>query len=194
MMNTLRQELQAALARRQPLEASSEGRVSAAVLVPFLDRADEPHVLFTKRTEDLLEHRGEICFPGGAADPGDLDLRATALRELYEELRVPAEHVDLIGRLDSFRTVVSRYVVTPYVGILNDLSKIQPNQGEVQEILEIPFSHFADPQIFRMETRVVDHQSVPVYYYRWRSHVIWGLTARILKNLLDLLEPIRSKP
>src|SRR5262249_4180363 len=173
---------------------AAEGRVAAAVLVPFLDRADEPHVLFTKRTDDLTEHRGEICFPGGAADPEDSDLKATALRELYEELRIPAKNVDLIGRLDSFRTVVSRYVVTPYVGILNDVSDIHANRREVQEVLEIPFSHFADPKIFRMETRVVDHQTVPVYYYRWRSHVIWGLTARILKNLLDLLEPIRSEP
>lgn len=144
--------------------------------------------MFTKRTNHLQYHRGEICFPGGSREPADADLQETAIRELREEIDVPPSRIELLGRLDDIRTVSSSFLVTPYVGYLQTGTWFRPNKEEVEELLEIPFAHFENASIFREEERLVDGKPHAVYYYRWNSHTIWGLTAHILKTLLDMLE------
>jgi 8-oxo-dGTP pyrophosphatase MutT (NUDIX family) len=154
----------------------------------FYDRKDSPYLVFTKRTDHVATHRGEICFPGGMMDHTDADLRATSLRELQEELSVSPEDVQILGSLDEIRTVTSNFLVVPYVGYLNHEVPFVRNESEVSQVLEIPFEHFMNPEIFHEESRIVEGRTLPVYFYRWESHIIWGVTGRILKSLLDLLK------
>ena len=182
LYDELRKKLNAYPAR----DVVAPDRIPASVLVPFFDKDGAPHVLFTVRSRTLQYHKGEISFPGGAQEPNE-DSRTTALRELYEEITVAEDSVEILGRLDMIRTVSSSFLVVPYVGYLKPGTTFHPNEEEVAEILEVPFEHFLNPEIFREEMRVVDQRSIPVYYYQWKNHSIWGLTARILKCVIDLL-------
>jgi len=186
-MSELRNRILEKLRFYEPRQIQASDRIPAAVLMPFFEKDGEPHLLFTKRTAHVQYHRGEICFPGGAQERIDASLQATALRELYEEIQVPSHHVEILGRLDSIRTVSSYFLVVPYVGYLKEVTRFEPDPLEVEEILQIPFRHFEDPSIFSEEIRIVEQEPHAVYYYQWQSHTIWGLTARILKTLLDLL-------
>jgi 8-oxo-dGTP pyrophosphatase MutT (NUDIX family) len=171
-----------------PSRIEGSSRTRAAVLIPFYDNREKPHIIFTKRTDHVATHRGEICFPGGVMEDTDANLLHTALREVEEELAIPAANIEILGSLDEIRTVSSNFLVVPYVGYLNERVPFIPNEWEVSEVLEIPFEHFANPEIFHKEKRVVDHQEIPVYFYQWESHMIWGVTGRILKSLLDLIK------
>jgi 8-oxo-dGTP pyrophosphatase MutT (NUDIX family) len=186
-MNPLLQQIQTKLEDvSQHYRPVSSERTLAAVLVPFFEKNGELHLLFTKRTTHLQHHSGEICFPGGSRERADPDLLSTALRELYEEIAVPKDKVEVLGRLDEIETVSSSFLVVPYIGSLKPETNFTPNKAEVESILEIPFQHFRNPAISWEESRIVDQKNIPVYYYQWESHTIWGLTARILKKLLDL--------
>ena len=176
------------LIQEPPGELSDPGRALAAVLVPFFERNGEWHLLFTHRSENLQHHSNEISFPGGTMESIDTDLMATALRELKEEVDVPAERVEILGRLEHWRTVSSSFLVVPYIGMLSPATEFRANPEEVAELLEVPLRELRDPAIFRQEERVIDQKLYPVYYYEWRSHTIWGLTGRIVKTLLDLLQ------
>jgi 8-oxo-dGTP pyrophosphatase MutT (NUDIX family) len=187
-MRWLREQLQIKLRRLPAQRIYDDSRILAAVLVPFFEKNHEPYLLFTKRTESVQHHRGEICFPGGSREERDSDLLATALREFQEEINVPSNSVEIMGRLDTLRTVSSSFLVVPYVGILQPEMQFEPNRKEVAEILEIPFRHFLDSSIFHTEMRTAEDQVVPVYYYHWKEHTIWGMTGRILKTLLELLK------
>lgn len=184
----LREQLRDILTKRQPTRVQSSARTRAAVLIPFVDH-ERPHVIFTKRTDTVATHRGEICFPGGVREESDADLLQTALRETEEELAIPAATIEILGSLDEIETVASNFLVVPYVGYLKQHVPYSPNKWEVSEILEIPFEHFSNPEIFHEEKRVVENRILPVYFYRWESHMIWGVTGRILKSLLDLMRP-----
>ncbi len=187
-MTSLRDRIRLRLEAYSPETILATDRIPAAVLVPLFDKHDHPHLLFTKRTNHLQYHRGEICFPGGSRDAADVDLQATAIRELREEIDVPHSRIEILGRLDDIRAVSSSFLVSPYVGYLQSGTWFRPNKEEVEELLEIPFQHFENASIFREEERLVDGKPHAVYYYRWNSHTIWGLTARVLKTLLDVLQ------
>jgi 8-oxo-dGTP pyrophosphatase MutT (NUDIX family) len=187
-MMSLRNQIADKLRSYVPRTVVATDRIPAAVLVPFFDKEGEPYVLFTKRTSDLQYHKGEISFPGGTREPQDADLQQTALRELFEEVAIPAEKVQILGALDQLRTVSSMFLVLPYVAYLETGATYHPNEREVEEILEVPFRHFENPEIFRQQVRLVEDRPRTVYYYQWRNHTIWGLTARILKTLIDLLK------
>ena len=184
----LREQLRDKLTKSIPKRIETSSRTRAAVLIPIFDLEGEPFVVFTKRTDHVATHRGEICFPGGVMDDEDPNLLHTALREVQEELGIPPANVEILGSLDEIRTVSSNFLVVPYVGYLNERIAFSPNEWEVSEVLEIPFAHFMNPEIFHEEERFVENRSIPVYFYRWESHIIWGVTGRILKTLLDLLK------
>lgn len=168
-------------------------RALAAVLVPFFTKHGEWHLLFTHRSENLQHHSNEISFPGGTMEPSDLDLKETAVRELFEEVNVGKDQVEILGRLSHWRTVSSSFLVVPYIGLLAPESEFRANPVEVAALLEVPLGELQNPAIFREEERVIDQKIYPVYYYQWRSHTIWGLTGRIVKTLLDLLKPSSSQ-
>lgn len=183
----LRKQLRERLTGTRPERIESSNRTRAAVLIPFFDKDGKPFIVFTKRTDHVATHRGEICFPGGVREEADSDLLQTALREVEEELAIPAANIEILGSLDEIKTVASHFLVVPYVGYLKQKIPFIPNEWEVSEVLEIPFEHFANPDIFHEEQRIVDNKELRVYFYKWESHIIWGVTGRILKSLLDLI-------
>lgn len=180
----LKEKIRAALAahRRVPLEP---GPVPAAVLVPLFMKEGAYHVLFTKRTEQMNHHRGEISFPGGACHPDDGDRQQTALRETWEEVGILPGDVEILGELDDFYSI-HNYLVTPYVGVFPEDYALTVNRGEIERIIEVPLSHLLNPDIFRTENWSWQGRTHPVYFYSCNGDEIWGLTAAILKQFLDL--------
>jgi 8-oxo-dGTP pyrophosphatase MutT (NUDIX family) len=156
----------------------------AAVLVLVYERHDELVTVLTRRSEFVRGHRGEISLPGGAPEPGDPDLYATALRETWEELGVAPADVALEGALAPVLTVVTNYAITPFVARLGR-PVFQPNPREVAEVIELPLRRLAEPDACREEIRVADGMPRTIYFYDHGPHVIWGATARILRNYLE---------
>jgi len=153
------------------------------VLILGYPRNGEPHIVFTRRTETLTNHRGQISLPGGRRDPTDASLEATALRESNEELGVRSQDVEMLGRLDDEYVIVSNHLIAPYVGALDYEPFFQPNAREVAEVIEIPLERLRDPSIYREEDW--HRPEMPhMQYYTVGPYEIWGATARILRKLL----------
>lgn len=162
----------------------------AAVLAPLYAREGKPYLLFTRRSSDLRRHSGEISFPGGSRDPVDVSLAHTALRESYEELGLERQSVTLLGALPPAYTVVSNFLVTPYVGWLGEgLPTLRPQVSEVAEIIEAPVSALDDELIYHEELWSRGGEEHAVHFYDFGPYRIWGLTGRLLHQLLALLPP-----
>jgi 8-oxo-dGTP pyrophosphatase MutT (NUDIX family) len=161
--------------------------VPAAVLVPILDR-DEPWLLFAKRTDRVGHHRGQIGFPGGTVDPTDASMLDAALRECEEEIGLPRGAVEILGALDDSETVATSFVITPFVGVVREPVRWQPDGHEIEKVIEVPYRALVDPDNVRVEHWVRDGVTRPIYFYDYQGETIWGATARILKQYLDLVE------
>ncbi|SEL84490.1 CoA pyrophosphatase [Halomonas daqiaonensis] len=177
MLENLRERLQAHRPRRVGLRLPE-----AAVLLPIVDRS-EPTLLFTRRADHLNTHRGQVAFPGGKREPQDADLLATALRESLEEIALPPERVELLGRLSD---VVSLHGlrVTPWVGLIPPDLPLVPDPNELDTIFEVPLSHFLEDQRTHTDVIRVDGRDYYVPSYHTDGHVIWGLSAMMLVELL----------
>ncbi len=160
----------------------------AAILILVYDRDGEAHVLFTERTHQVEHHKGQISFPGGAIDDGDDRLETTALRETSEEIGVQPDDVEIVGQLDDMLTI-SNFLVTPYVGILNTNSDYPfvVNRHEVEQVVQVPLVHLMDEKNMELEVRQHKGKEVLVPAYTYENHRIWGATARMLRQLLDLI-------
>jgi 8-oxo-dGTP pyrophosphatase MutT (NUDIX family) len=158
----------------------------AAVLIPVFKKDGAYHLLFTRRTDRVEHHKGQISFPGGRQDPEDADLLDTALREAEEELGIRREDVRILGELDDICTV-SDFCVAPFVGLIPYPYPFRPNPHEIEEMIEVPLAVLLDPERSRREFREHGGLTWPVYFYEHGGHTIWGATASILKQLLDLL-------
>ena len=169
--------------------------MNASVLVPLVARDNGLHVLLTRRTDHLTDHAGQVSFPGGRADPGDVDVVDTALRETEEEVGLPRERVQVLGPLNTYSTV-SSYVVTPIVGLITPPFELALDAFEVAEAFEVPLSFLMTPahhhrhameyegvkrQFLSMPWQGIDAQGQP------REYFIWGATAAILRNLYHFL-------
>lgn len=172
----------------EPRRLHEPGLPRAAVLLPLYDPGDQPHVLFTVRSELVEHHKGQISFPGGGFDEGDGDLAHTAVRETWEEIGVAMNHVEILGELDEMVTV-SNFLVRPFVGRITQPGPypFAHSEIEVAEILEVPLSHLQDEANMVVEEREYQGRAVQAYSYVFREHLIWGATARILKQFLELI-------
>jgi len=157
----------------------------AGVLVPLFVREGMLWVVFTRRTDTVAHHRGQISFPGGAEEPGDEDLSQTALRETEEELGVRPDDVKLLGKLSPMVTVTDFYV-EPYVAAIPQPYVFTPAESEIAEVVEAPIGALTDPAI--KETKLLPDREEPVLFYHYRDQVIWGATARMLAELLEALK------
>ena len=184
-MDPLFDVLESRLASRAPRALHLPGLVmrEAAVLVPLLLREGAPHVLFTKRPTKLRHHAGQYSFPGGSRDPGDATPLHTALRETREELGIDVSGVRVLGALDEVPTF-TEFRIQPFVGVIPAGLEYRPNPDEVEFVLEVPLSHLMDPAIRRTERRSMRGMEFEVDFYTYGSHIIWGATGRILRNLL----------
>jgi len=185
-MEDLRTRLSAG--SRPPAQGTEDGarreRRRAAVLVPLFLRERQLWILFTRRTETVGHHRGQISFPGGAEEPGDESLSRTALRETEEELGIAPEDVRLLGTLAPIVTITNFYV-EPYVAAIPQPYLFRPAEAEIAEVLEVPLSALRDPAI--LEKKRLPGREEVILFYNYGPHVIWGATARILAELLEAL-------
>jgi 8-oxo-dGTP pyrophosphatase MutT (NUDIX family) len=161
--------------------------VKAAVLVPIVDRG-EPCVVFAKRTERVGTHRGQISFPGGRVDPGDGGFLETALRESEEEIGLPRALVEPLGALDDTETVATQFIITPWVALVREPVAWQPDGHEIDKVIEVPLAALRDRANLRVEYRERAGMRHEVLFWDYQGETIWGATARILKQYLDVLE------
>ncbi len=159
---------------------------AAAVLVPVVVRDQGLSLLFTRRTEHLIDHAGQISFPGGRIDPADDDAWAAALRETEEEVGLPRTHVRPIGRLDTYVTRTG-FEVTPLVGLLRPPFPLAPDSFEVAEVFEAPLGFFLDPANCEIHSRTYQGRERFFFAFPYGEHYIWGATAGMLVNLVEVL-------
>jgi 8-oxo-dGTP pyrophosphatase MutT (NUDIX family) len=152
--------------------------VDAAVLLPII-MAPEPRILFTQRTQHLARHSGQVSFPGGRRDAGDLSPVETALRETMEETGIDPAFVSIAGYLPRYRTGTG-FDISPVVGVLSEGFVLTPNPDEVAEAFYAPLGFFLDPANRRLETRVWGGRERSFYVFSPEGRTIWGATAAIL--------------
>lgn len=167
----------------EPRTFETPDLIKAAVLIPFFNKDDEAHILFTVRTEDVEHHKGQISFPGGAWEEQDRTLTDTALRECREEIGIPEDMVNVIGRLDDFPTITD-FLVTPFIATLPFPYPYKINTAEVAEILEVPLELFLSDKYFEVKNWKRKDKTYPVYFYHFNDHIIWGATAFIVNRFI----------
>ena len=177
--------LETALGRREPQRVQIDDAKDAAVLIPIVAEP-EPTLIFTLRTDSLSSHKGQISFPGGSIDDTDASALDAALRETHEEIGLEPSAVRVVGELDTTPTFVSGYVVTPFVGWLEKVPELEPNPAEVAEILSVPIADLVD-EIRKEPGFEHGGRAFPTEAWVWNGHVIWGVTARILRHFLELI-------
>ncbi len=160
----------------------------AAVLVPLVRMDGQWHLLMIRRSDHVADHKGQVAFPGGACETADENLEATALRETFEEISIAPENIRILGRLRDLVTV-SGFCVAPIVGVVSWPSELVLSSDEVSRAFTIPLQWLADPG--NREIRILNRlgRNVEVIYYQsYDGEILWGATARMVKNLLDVLE------
>ena len=167
----------------------------AAVLIPIFRDNGEYKIIFTKRTNRVEEHKGQISFPGGAVDKEDVSLEDTALREAHEEVGLLREDVTVLGRTDDALTLASNYIIHPFVGFIPYPYPFRINTVEVKRILEVPLSLFWVEDYIE-KTGPVEYEGVTYesLVYPYQGDVIWGASARIMENFIEILDEKISLP
>ncbi len=178
----LRATLRGSLEQR-PAQQPDPGDRLAAVLLPLLE-SPAPSLVFTRRADELPRHAGEISFPGGLRD-GDEALRTTALREAAEELGLPPGAVEIVGALPPVHTFVSGILIVPFVGMVAGRPTFTPSAAEIAEILEFPVARLAEVEA--LVEFPVDEHVYRGWAYELDGSLIWGATARILHDFIDIV-------
>jgi 8-oxo-dGTP pyrophosphatase MutT (NUDIX family) len=168
------------------LPPPAESFRAAAVLVPLVAHASGMSVLLTQRTAHLHAHAGQISFPGGRVEDSDADAVAAALRETEEEIGLARAHVEIVGRLDTYRTRTA-YEVTPIVGIVTPPFNLTLDAFEVASAFEVPLAFALDPTNHQRHSRVFDGTTRHFWALPFGPHYIWGATAGMLVNLAEAL-------
>ncbi len=177
-----------------PTPPTSSSGIAAAVLVPIFAQGGALHLLYTKRSETLPHHRGQVSFPGGrhVAD-ADPTMLATALRETEEEIGVATTHVEVLGALPPIHTLGSNFLISPFVGVLPHPYAFRANPCEVSEIFSVPLGALLEPTASTQEDWTADDGRVlRVAAYRHGAHMIWGATYAITTTLLELVQAVHA--
>jgi 8-oxo-dGTP pyrophosphatase MutT (NUDIX family) len=174
---------------RHRMPALPETR-AAAVMALFYPHRQRWHLPLTVRPAEMTDHAGQVSFPGGGGEAGET-ARQCALRELHEELGVPAAELTTLGQLSPIYVYNSDFAVQPVVAVSPDRPHFHPNPGEVSELLEIPAGHLMDPSNYGILTQRRGPLRFTAPCIHFRGHRIWGATAIILSELLGLLETVR---
>jgi 8-oxo-dGTP pyrophosphatase MutT (NUDIX family) len=161
----------------------------AGVLIPLVTRGKEIELLFTRRTDTVLTHKGQISFPGGQREDSDVETVETALRESYEEIGLEPSRVTVLGELDDVFTAVSSFVITPVVGLVEGgIDDLVLAPDEVKSLLLVPVTQLLDSDVHTTETRSVGEQQYRIHFYTIGDDVIWGATGRIVYQFLKAWE------
>jgi len=179
------QDILQILRAKRPVQITEEGLKPSAVMVPLIRRTDGWCALFTRRSQNVEHHKGEISFPGGTIEPGESALGA-ALREIEEEIGIQKDSLRILGELDEIMTMTG-FRVRCFVASIDWPVAIKPSREEIDEIYILPLSKFLNPEIFHTNIWKRNGEDYPVYFFKLDECVVWGATAKILKNLLERL-------
>lgn len=161
----------------------------AGVLIPVMREEGVHKVIFTKRTERVEHHKGQISFPGGAADEEDQSIEETVLRESCEEIGLCGYEVEILGRIDDTLTLASSFVVHPFVGLLPSPCEFTVSEAEVKRVIKIPWDTLI---ACHLEHRTYDVESEGKTYqtpaFEYKGDVIWGATAKMMENFINILK------
>lgn len=163
-----------------------EGLRDAAVLVPVVDHGPEATVILTQRNANLRNHSGQVAFPGGRIDAGDASAEAAALRETMEEIGLPGERVEVIGRLPDYVTG-SGYRIAPVLSVVKPGFHLHLNPAEVDAAFEVPLSFLMDPANHHRQSRTLNEVQRYFYEMPFGERYIWGVTAGIIRTLYERL-------
>jgi 8-oxo-dGTP pyrophosphatase MutT (NUDIX family) len=183
----VKREIEKVLQHHKKKKVTGENLKSSAVLVPLFHNEGQYHVLFAKRSEEVDFHKGQVCFPGGSPEPCDSSLLQTALREAEEEIGLKAKDVEILGELDDNPTLTSGYVISPFVAFIPYPYPFKLNHREVEEIFSVPLLALMDEANFTQDYYPTKDRIGPGYAYEYEGHIIWGATARILRQFIELL-------
>ena len=169
--------------------------VHAAVLIPLFIENGGYKVLFTERTHKVEHHKGQISFPGGVVEEQDGSLEETALRESHEEIGLLNKDVEILGRIDDTFTVVSSFIVHPFVGLIPHPYEFKVNTDEVENIITVPLKVFLDRNSeYRKNSLEVEGFTFHGAVYEYDGTTIWGATARIMQNFIRIIRGKLSLP
>jgi 8-oxo-dGTP pyrophosphatase MutT (NUDIX family) len=192
MGEDLADRLHRALTSRTPSIATEWESRPAAVLVPLFESEGEWHLLYTRRTDNVESHPGQVAFPGGAIEASDGTPAAAALREANEEIGLPPSQVSILGQMNPLLTV-TQFMVTPVVAQIPWPFPLKINPGEVASAFQVPLAFLANPANLEKRPRepLIPGRPIDVLYFRpYSDEVIWGVTARITADLLQIISSI----
>lgn len=159
------------------------------LLYPWRGRA---HLVLTRRTGRMRHHQAQVSFPGGRQEPGESPVQA-ALREACEELGIPPQSLRTVGELTPLYVPPSNYCIYPVVAVAEKRPDFLPSSEEVDEVIEIPLDHLLDPLCVRKEVWSIRGMEILIPYYSFREHKIWGATAMILAELLQVVKSVENR-
>jgi len=169
---------------------SIEHAIPSAVLILLYEQAKEIRFFLTERTHDMQHHKGQIALPGGTWEEGE-KLSETAIRETFEEIGIPAEKIQLIGKLTPLFVKVTGYMIHPYLAYLPVSAEAHADLTEVHKIFSVPVQDLLDPKNIKQEMRTIRGVLVNVPYFKLNNQKVWGATAMILAEfqacLMDVL-------
>ncbi|MBM4446598.1 MAG: CoA pyrophosphatase [Chloroflexi bacterium] len=182
----MKEKLRQALASRQKMRLSDRGLTEAAVLIPIFCKDGEHHILFTQRSDQVPHHKGQISFPGGARSESDASLSDTALRESWEEIGLEAKDAEVLGELDDTPTTTSSFNISPFVAFIPYPYEFALSPYEIDGIFSVPVLALLYKANKKEEYYTFDNQVFVNYSYEYEGRVIWGATARIVKQFLEV--------
>jgi 8-oxo-dGTP pyrophosphatase MutT (NUDIX family) len=179
------------LKTREPQALAGNGYKPAAVLIPIQERQDGDYLVLTKRADHLRTHRGQIAFPGGRVDAGDADVVETALRESREEIGIDPECVKILGRLDEF-TAGYGLVVTPVVGVIPADYEFRIDPAETTAVASVPIASLMQLPNCNLN-ECLSPGGHPNYHFYVNGWDVWGVTARIIAQFLEIVYNFQVK-
>ena len=186
-IGVMKQKLKQVLSQRPKHYITDSRYVPSAVLIPLYQKEGQYFILFIQRTERVKDHKGQISFPGGAYEQKDGTLVNTAVREATEEVGLKAGDIEILGELDDMLTIGSGYIISPFVAVIPWPYQFEVDNWETEEVIEVPLSVLLDRDCIRQGTDEIDGQEINTYFYHCGDKVIWGATARILNQFLDII-------
>ena len=160
--------------------------LKAGVLILIYPRKDQLHLVFTRRTDRVDFHQAQISFPGGQQEQ-DESFKEAAVREAHEEVNISPDSIRILGELTPLYIPPSNYCVYPVVAFSNSRPNFRPSELEVEEVIEVPLDHLLNPENTRRETWHYKGRDIEVPFYSFKEDKIWGATAMILAELIELL-------
>lgn len=161
---------------------------SASVLIPLVSIKNEWHLLYTRRANNLFNHSGQVSFPGGSDEPEDGSFIETALRETKEEIGIDRQEIEILGWLDKIPTI-TQYLITPVVGKINWPTALSVQESEVSRVFTIPINWLIGSNNWeeRVYSNPMGWHGLVVFYKEYDGEVLWGVTAKITVNFLQII-------